>query len=132
MSSRDLWRTRIGGTFMSSISENTIIEFLTWAGKNENKHVFPEIAKEEATYFINRDEEDYMMEYSFKNMQELQEMLRKYSGLSTDLQMLKKVTVSICQNRYECELSDGGNEDITSLKKSNQGKSMLPEYIYVF
>lgn len=119
---------------MSLINEKVIEEFSTWAEENENRHIFPEISNAEDSYYINRDtEETYMMEYSFKTLPELKSALEQYSGLSSDPQMLKKLTVEICQDRFRSKLDTNGNKDnISPNTKVSEGKQTLPEYVYVF
>lgn len=92
---------RIGKGSMSSINENAIEDLSIWAKENEDKSIFSEIIKEKTSYYKNRDiNEDYMMEYSFQDITELKSVLKRYSGLETDLWILQKLVMIMCQDRY--------------------------------
>lgn len=117
--------------------ERVMEEFQAWAKENKDNTVFSEISKEEDSYYNNRSsEETYMMEYLFQNMAELKEALMRYSGLSTDLQMLKSMTVEICRNKFESnpKVLDV-RENLANEKKEEKAKESqktLPEFVYVF
>lgn len=117
---------------MSLINEKVIEEFAEWAKENEDRKIFPEISENENSYYIDRKSEDtYMTEYSFKTVAELKKELEKYSGLPADSQILKKLTVEICQNRFRSKLEMNVDNKMQS-EKVNDGKKTLPEFIYVF
>lgn len=110
---------------MSLIKEEVMEEFSVWAGKNEDKHIFPVIDKEESSYYIDRESEDtYMMPYSFETVAELKKLMEEYSGLSEDLQMLNKLTVEIYKARFR------GKKAVE--EESAGKKTELPEFVYVF
>lgn len=118
---------------MSLIDKKVIEEFSTWAEKNGDKHIFPEICKEEGSYYIDRNsEETYMMDYSFETVVELKELLMKYGGLAEESQMLNNLTVEIYKNRYirssVINVDDVGNRKEVSIDEEKK----LPEFIYVF
>lgn len=122
---------KIGEVDMNLISEEMMDAFSAWAEENEDKHIFSEISKGEASYYINRDsEKTYMMEYSPQTVSEIKKALEEYSGIS-DPNMLKRMTVAICQSRFK-----GGQEvyeDVGQMrrKKQSDGRA-LPEFIYIF
>lgn len=131
---------------MNSINEKVKGEFLEWAKNNEDKEAFPRISKEKDSYYINRNsEETYMMEYSFKTIAELREALEKYSGLADEQQMLKRMAVEVCRNRFK-SASEMDNDKINlqiipkapnaidegKEKKEFDGEKVLPEFIYIF
>lgn len=115
---------------MSLTSEKVKEAFLVWAQENEDKRIFPEICQKDQSYYINRNsEETYMIEYSFKTIAELKKLLECYSRLAEDSEMLKSLTIAICQERYRSEL----DKNIKSLGKNNElynGDKVLPEYVY--
>lgn len=117
---------------MSLIKEEIINDFVCWAEMNENKNIYPQISKDEVSYYVNREFDDtYIMEYSFKAMADLREYLEKYSGVSLDAYMMRKLIIQICQNRYYAEPELKHNKDYR--KKENDDKpaeKALPEYIY--
>jgi hypothetical protein len=122
---------RIGEKGMSLIDKDFIDELSTWAEKNEDKTVFPQIDDNVDSYYINRDsEQTYIMEYSFKTLQELKECLIEISGLPSDSEILKLMTVGVCQERFR------GKSEILSNKsqtvKVDNSHQDLPEYVYVF
>lgn len=124
----------IGGINMSLISEKVIEELSRWAEKNENVSIFPEISESESSYYIDKNaEDDYLIEYAFLNMEELKEELKKHSGLSIESQLLKKLVIEICQNRYigrsDIYEGKGNGQEAASIRS---GEKVLPEYIYVF
>lgn len=118
----------------SLLSENVIEEFFAWAKENKDNNIFSEISEEEDSYYINRNsEETYLMEYSFQNMAWLKEALEECSGLSADSQMLKNMTVEICQKKFESNPEI--REHLVSEKKEEkvqESKKTLPEFVYVF
>jgi hypothetical protein len=122
---------KIGEINMSLINEDIIEELSIWAKKNEDKNVFPQILEKEDSYYMNREsEETYIMEYSFNTLQELKNSLIKYSGLSEYADILKIMTVAICQEKFR-----GMNEipyNIELEEKEDDKKSELPEFVYVF
>ena len=111
-----------------------------------NRSIFPKISEGEVSYYIDRDsEETYIMEYSFKTIDELKGLLERYSGLSEESQMLKKMAVEVCQNRFRGNVetnsrsenikvkTDAGKEmKKLGIKKETDGDKILPEFIYVF
>lgn len=121
---------------MNSINGN-IIEYLhLWAKENEDKKVFPQTSDEETSYYITRNsEQSYIQEYAFENMQELAGNLKKYSGLSEKSQLLKEMTVAICENRYK-----GYFESYEDKREGKYGEETvradeekeLPDFIYIF
>lgn len=119
---------------MNSINEKAIEDLLVWAKEREDRHVFPEISKEETSYYINREsEETYIMEYSFKALAELRYGLEKNSGLATEPELLKKLTIEICQNRYLPKLRVNANqENFSGDSERNDERQDLPEYVYAF
>ena len=114
--------------------ERVIKEFQAWAKENKDNTVFPEISIEEDSYYSNRNsEETYMMEYSFQNMAGLKEVLGRYSRLSTDTQMLKGLTVEICQHRFKKNPEIYRNVDNREKKEAvYDSPKTLPEFVYVF
>ncbi len=115
------------------ITEKNIGDFYGWARENKDESIFPLISEGEDSYYITRNsEETYLMEYSFHNMAWLKESLKKYAGLSSDLQMLKKLTVTICQNRFIGNLQIHEDRISREKKEVQDGKKTLPEFIYVF
>ena len=114
--------------------EKVIEEFQTWAKKNKDNTVFSEISKEEDSYYSNKNsEETYLIDYSFQNMAELKEALVKYSGLLADSQILKCMTVEICQHRFEKNLKMHKNVDNREKKEEvYDSQKILPEFVYVF
>ncbi len=119
---------------MSLINEKVMQEFAVWAETNEDKNIFPAIAGEEESYYIKRDsEETYMIEYSFRTLAELKKALEEHSGLSTDPEMLKMLTIEICQDRYKSELNIHKEDDKSKERKRVQdSEKTLPEFVYVF
>lgn len=119
---------------MSLINEAAMEKFSVWAAENEDKDIFPSISQSEESYYIDRSsDETYMMEYSFQTLAELKKGLEQYSGLSDDEQILKMMTIEICQNMFRRESANNkaeATEDGES-KRSKDNKT-LPEFIYVF
>ncbi len=115
---------------MNSISEKTIEEFAIWAKKNEDKNIFPLISADEDSYYIKRESDDtYIMKYSIETLMELRQALEVHGGLSDSPEMLKMLTVEVCQDRYKSTLR-ANKED--KRKKAYKGEKALPEYVYVF
>ncbi len=119
---------------MSLINEKILQELLIWAEENEDKRVFYAISDEEKSYFTDRDsEETYIMEYSFRTLAELKHNLEKYSNLLEDPELLKKMTIEICQDRFKRELrmhEFSGKTNIDDRKEEKE--KTLPEYVYAF
>ena len=77
---------------MNLIEKKVRGEFATWAQENENKDIFPKISQEESSYYIDRSgDETYLMEYSVPNIAQLKADLERYSGLSEDTELSKKL-----------------------------------------
>ncbi len=115
---------------MNLISEKVIEELTIWAEKNEDKNIFSRISADEDSYYIKRELDDtYIMKYSMGTLSELKQMLEKYSGLSDNPEMLKMLTVEVCQDRYQSPLRVN-RED--KRKKTHKNEKTLPEYVYVF
>lgn len=127
---------------MSLISEKSIEEIAMWARANENTSIFPEIQKESDSYYTDRrQDETYLMEYSFQNMLQLKHSLESYSGLDADSQLLKRLIVEVSNNRSsgkkEKDTEEGErqkNMDMVKKKaeKAHDSQKTLPEYVYVF
>lgn len=121
---------------MSLINEGAIEAFSKWAREHADSHIFPKISEEESSYYCNRTSEDtYLMEYNIETVQGLKEMLQKYSGLEQDLELLKMLTVEICQNRFRSRLELPPYEWRKNKLPENgtqEKESVLPEFIYVF
>ncbi|MCM1233055.1 MAG: hypothetical protein NC489_23270 [Ruminococcus flavefaciens] len=121
---------------MNLINGN-IREYLSlWAKENEDANVFPKISDEVTSYYITRNsKQSYIKEYAFENMQELASELERYSGLPEKSQLLKKMTVAICENRYKSYFEGYGNE---GERKYDEGivrgdeEKELPDFIYIF
>lgn len=122
---------KIGESNMSWTNEEVIKELSIWAEANEDKHVFPDISESEVSYYIDRDEEDnYLMEFSYKNILELRELFYKFGGLSVDPQIIEKLLIGIFQNR--CEEVKFNESDMPVKKLAKETGSLLPDFIYVF
>lgn len=124
----------IGEINMSLINDKIIKELSKWAEINANNHIFPKASYTDASYYLSRDsEETYMMEYSFKTEEEIKNALERYCGLESEPQLLKELTIAICQNRYKARLGEDLIEtDANQETKSEDSEAKLPEYIYVF
>ena len=106
-----------------------------WAEQNKDKTVFPEISEEETSYYIDRNsEETYMMEYSLDDLQSLRNNLEKYPELSSDLNLLKNLTIGISRNRVQREPEKHGDPNSDHLEENTvtHDERTLPEYVYVF
>ena len=124
---------KTGGVCMNLINEKAIEEFVVWAKQNEDKNIFPQISQEESYYTDRTSEETYMMEYSFRTMEELKCALEKYSGLKDDPQILKAMTIEICKNRFRCNLNTQEQKDNRYEKvEVNNSEKTLPDYVYAF
>ncbi len=131
---------------MSLINGEAAGELWEWARENEDRSIFPQISKGEASYYMNRNsEETYIMEYSFKTIAELKALLERHSGLSEEPQMLKKMAVEVCQNRFRGSMDTGADSSHAGtkteahkemkkpeIKKEPDDEKVLPEFIYVF
>lgn len=126
---------KIGEVYMNLIDEKILEKLSLWAEKNADKNVFREVLNDDVSYFINRDsEETYMIEYSPETEIEVKEYLDKYTGQSLEQEILKDLTIAICQNKYRATKLD---DYVNSIKnnqstKDSDDKKMLPEFIYVF
>lgn len=118
---------------MSLIDESIIDKLSKWAELNEDTTVFPTINDDEDSYYANRvSDQTYIMEYAFKTLQELKEGLNKFSGLSDDnSEILKIMTVEVCQERFRGKIEES-DVDTGEVKDSENKKSELPEFIYMF
>jgi hypothetical protein len=118
---------------MNLIDESIVEKLSRWAELNEDKNVFPTINEDEDSYYINRNSnQTYIMEYSFKTLQEVKESLNKFSGLSdNDSEILKIITVEMCQERFKGKIEESG-VDMGKVKDYGNKKSVLPEFVYVF
>lgn len=119
---------------MSLINGKKIKEFSTWAKENEDKEIYPRIDKDCSSYFIERKLHDtYMMEYSIYTIEELKEALGKYCGLFTDPEMLKRLTIEICQNKFVRKDADfsGITEEKSGDVDRNEGNAVR-DFIYLF
>lgn len=117
---------------MSLINEAVMEKFSVWAAENEDKDIFPSISHAEESYYIDRrSDETYMIEYSFQTLAELKKALEQYSGLSDNEQILKMMTIEICQNMFRSESVNHEAEETEEPKRSKDNKT-LPEFIYVF
>lgn len=119
---------------MSLINEVDMERFSAWAAKNEDRNIFSVISTEVESYYIDRNsEETYIMEYSFRTLQELRQALELYSGLGEDEEMLKMMTIAVCKYRFKCDMQIRKFEDSRQEeKKTKNGEKSLPDYIYVF
>ena len=118
---------------MNLIEKKVRGEFATWAQENENKDIFPKISQEESSYYIDRSgDETYLMEYSVPNIAQLKADLERYSGLSEDTELSKKLAIAICQYRF-CgeERKQHGDESVFPKPMAVDADKTLPEYIYV-
>lgn len=123
----------IGEKSMSSIDRKEIRLMKEWAGSHENKDIFDELflGDKENTYFSDiASQEDYIMEYGFNDLMELEEMFTKHWKNRTDVSVKKIAAVSAFKYRHE-------NDENTSSHAVSDGQpdgepSKLPEYIYVF
>ena len=104
---------------MSLVSENVVEELFIWARQNEDKHVFPEVNRETASYYIERTlEETYLREYTVDTLLDLKAFLEAYSGLPADSPILKQLLFEISRQRRKPQRQDN--------------KKRLPEHRYVF
>lgn len=116
---------------MSLINEDIKKKISNWAEENADQNVFPKISQEKDSYYINRgSEKTYMMEYSFKTIEELKILLDKFSGLSNEQEMLRILTLGIMQNRFEQKEETDCN-DFKDIELDNAEKS-LPDFVYAF
>lgn len=117
---------------MNPIDNDNLQKLVIWAEQNEDKDTFLKVSQEASSYFMVREtEENYIMEYSFKTLEELKRGLEEYSGLFDDQQLLREMTVQICQNRFKSHLSmTVENEHIGSNQKTTE--KTLPDFVYVF
>ena len=118
---------------MSSISDQFLDDLLEWAKENEDRCVFPLISEQASSYYICRNtEETYMMEYSFESVIELKAALEKYSRKPMDVQLLNKMIIAAYQNRFTAARNESAPDEQVEKSNLDDGKSELPEYIYVF
>lgn len=118
---------------MSLIEEEILNVLSEWAEKNMNKHIYPEIHDRKESYYIERkSDKTYMMEYSFYTLEKIKELLGEYSGLDESPEVLKRLVIEVCQNRYR--ESEGKDKEGNNMKKKvlQDDSKTLPEYIYVF
>lgn len=118
---------------MNLINDQFVNDFSEWAEENEDKSAFPSISERTDSYYISRNsEETYMMEYSFETVAAFKTALERYSRSSMDTWLVNKMIVAMYQNRF----TSGQNKNIPDEQKEKlspvDGKSELPEYIYVF
>ncbi len=115
---------------MSSIKTIGIETLAEWAERNEDKNVFPLISKSLSTYYVNRDlGRPYMIDFSFQNIEELKALLEQYSELKMDTELLRMISIAICQNRYQSAIEFADDQQVGA--KDDHMKK-LPEYLYVF
>ncbi|GFI26524.1 hypothetical protein IMSAGC012_01645 [Lachnospiraceae bacterium] len=115
---------------MSLINDNIKELLALWAEAHEDKNCFPDIADGQTSYYKNytdrNPEEIYLMEYSLQTMEDVKNFLKTYSGLELESELLKRLTVAICQNR---PMSD---QESAKTIAASDGENSLPEYVYVF
>ncbi len=129
------WRTtEIGEVSMNLISEKEAAFFSSWAKEKKDEKCFAEIEKEKSSYYIDRDsEETYIMEYSFRNMEELKKLLRQYGTPDQEPELLKALTIAICRNgpgSVQSSMNCGKKQGQGCLAEDKE--KILPEYTYVF
>lgn len=124
---------RIGETCMNLIEKEAAKAFSVWAGKNEDKHIFPAINKEQTSYYINRESEGtYIMDYSFDSVAELRDLIANYCGLSEEPQILNQLAVEIYKNRFRGNLASNVGNVKNETKEIQSEQVELPEFVYVF
>lgn len=115
-----------------TLTERASEGFYAWACENEDRNIYPEMSKDVDSYFEDRtSEETYIMEYPFKTMEGLRCGLERYSGLSEDPEMLKKLTITICEERYRRKTAGARDQSVPD-DKDDQTKAGLPDFVYVF
>lgn len=122
----------IGEVVMSLIKKTDIEDFIKWAERNEDKDIYPHISKEEDSYYVNRKaEETYMMEYAIRTMEDLQNQLEKFCGISLDSYVLKKLIILMCQYKYRDELVVNRSENYAErVDNEDDTDRTLPEFVY--
>ena len=119
-----------GENNMSLINDDLIKSLCVWAEKNENKMSFSQIEKNEETYYKDRvSEENYIMEYSIRTIGDVKLALEKYGGLSEEPDMLEKLVIGLCQNRYRQNRNGFAN---MGRNKNEDTDKNLSESIYSF
>lgn len=125
---------------MSLISENVVEGLSIWAQQNEDKHIFPEVNREIASYYIDRTlEETYLREYAVDALVDLKASLGVYSGLPIDSPILKQMLFEISRQRRKQPQRQDNKKRETKNDRSNRDeaevqddKKRLPEHIYIF
>lgn len=116
---------------MSLINDKIIDDIFAWAENSEDRHIYPAISDEKSSYYVNKiSEETYMIEYSGKTLEQIKKALVKYSGLSEDDEILKKIIMIICQCRYMRKEKHSKNIDKQRLIEEE--KEIIPNFIYNF
>lgn len=94
----------------------------------DNVYVFPQ-ADDSESYFIKREEADYLTEYNFETLPQLKEILSgKWKDEPYMLEILKPVLVAAMKNKPSEEQSSDNDRQ----KNDPDSTDKIPEFIYNF
>jgi len=84
---------------MNLINEKVLEPIKNWSNENKDKEVFPVISERENSYYTERkSDETYLMEYDFRNIKELRDILQEYMDGTEEKTILGRMAMLVLQN----------------------------------